>query len=105
LTNALPDLQADRAFGVRGFPHRVGARPSLLLAAALLLGGSALLVLGPAGSPSALRWAGFAIAAAWTVAGALLAGRRPDTRLAFLGTIGVVAVDVALLFAGPSFVG
>jgi 4-hydroxybenzoate polyprenyltransferase len=104
LTNALPDLRADRAFGVRGFPHRIGARPAMLLAAALLLAGSALLVIGPPGAPSAARWAGFAVAAAWTVGGGVLTWRRPDTKLAFLGTIGVVAVDVALLFAGPSFV-
>ena len=104
LTNALPDLRSDRAFGLRGLPHRLGARPSLLLAVAGSLAGSVVLVLGPAGSPSALRWAGLAVAATSGLAGGGFALRRPDTRWPFLGTIAVVALDLVLLLLGPSFV-
>jgi 4-hydroxybenzoate polyprenyltransferase len=103
LTNALPDLQADRAFGVRGFPHRVGARPALLIATAAMLAGSALLVLGPPGHPSALRWAGLAVAAGWTVVGSALAWRRPDAPWAFYGTVAIAGLDVILLTLGPAF--
>jgi 4-hydroxybenzoate polyprenyltransferase len=104
LTNALPDLVADRAFGIAGFPHRIGPRPAILLATVCLLAGTALLVLGPPGAPSALRWAGLALATGWAVAGGLLALRRPDSVWVFYGTIGLVAIDLALLVLGPSFV-
>jgi 4-hydroxybenzoate polyprenyltransferase len=103
LTNVLPDLEDDAQTGVAGFPHRIGARSSLLLACATSVAASAVLVLGPANSPSPARAAGLGLAAVWAVAGAVLAWRRPDTRWAFLGTIAVAALDVVLLVLGPSF--
>jgi 4-hydroxybenzoate polyprenyltransferase len=103
LTNALPDLAADRAFGVAGLPHRIGARASVVLAAAGLLAGTAVLVLAPRGGPSAFGVVAFAVAAAWAVGGSAVAWRRPGTSRLFLGTIVVAALDVVLLLAGPSF--
>ena len=103
LTNTLPDLLADRDQGVWGFPHRVGARPSLLIATLALLAGSAVLVLAPAGSPSVLRIVGLALVAAWTVVGSIGGWRRPDARWLFAGTVAVVALDIALLMLGPTF--
>jgi 4-hydroxybenzoate polyprenyltransferase len=103
LTNALPDLVADRAFGIRGFPHRIGARPAVAVATAALLAGTATLVLAPSGPPSVAAWIGLALAAAWTVAGFALAWRQPRSVWIFYGTIGLVAVDVALLMVGPTF--
>lgn len=46
LTNVLPDLDDDRATGVRGFPHRIGARWSAVLAAAGIVAGAAAVVWG-----------------------------------------------------------
>jgi 4-hydroxybenzoate polyprenyltransferase len=104
LTNALPDLIADEQFGIRGFPHRIGARPAVILAAAASLVATAVLVLGPPGDPSPVRVIGLVAASAWTVGGCALAWRRPQTPLLFYGTIAVVVIDLALLMLGPSFV-
>lgn len=41
LLDALPDLEVDAAVGVRGWPHRLGARRARTAAAACLLGGTA----------------------------------------------------------------
>jgi 4-hydroxybenzoate polyprenyltransferase len=103
VTNTLPDLQADRATGIVGFPHRIGPRAALLVAAAALLVGSVLLVLAPPGSPSAIRWSGLGIVIALTALGSVLAWQRPDTPWPFYATIAVVALDVALLVLGPPF--
>jgi 4-hydroxybenzoate polyprenyltransferase len=103
ITNTLPDLQGDRATGIAGFPHRIGARAALLVAAAALLAGSLVLVLGPVGDPSAVRWAGLGIVIALTVSGSSLAWRRADLSWPFYATIVVVGLDLALLVLGPSF--
>jgi 4-hydroxybenzoate polyprenyltransferase len=105
LTNAAPDLAADRAFGVRGLPHVMGARRAVLLAAALLLAASVVLVFGPAPSPSVLRLAGLAVAIVLTASGAVLLWRRPAARAGFYGTVAVAGVDVALLLLGPKILG
>jgi 4-hydroxybenzoate polyprenyltransferase len=104
LTNALPDLVADRDYGISGFPHRIGARPAVIVAAAAMFAATALLVLGPPGSPSAVGWAGFVLVAGWTVVGCALAWRHTRSVWVFYGTIGTVVLDIALLMLGPSFV-
>ena len=68
LANVLPDLGDDVATGVRGLPHRLGAKATALTAAATLLTVSAVILFGPVGQPGRLRWAAFA--AAVLVAGA-----------------------------------
>lgn len=55
LTNVLPDLDDDRRTGIRGLPHRLGARASVAVAAggivvaaiAVLVGGAAALGVAP----------------------------------------------------------
>src|SRR4051794_2042655 len=47
LANVAPDLEDDLATGVRGLPHRLGARVSAVAGALLLGGASLVLVLGP----------------------------------------------------------
>lgn len=47
LLNVLPDLADDEATGVRGLPHRLGARVVRWLAPAVLLAGSAVAAYGP----------------------------------------------------------
>lgn len=94
--NAAPDVEQDRALGVFGLPQRIGARPSLITALALLacVGGVLLTQLG-------LDGPGLALAGA-LVALPLMVG----TTLVLLGRIGrpafslvmvAAVVDVALL--------
>ncbi|MDQ6840774.1 MAG: UbiA family prenyltransferase [Actinomycetota bacterium] len=97
LANAAPDLDADLATGVRGLPHRLGYRNSVLGAAALLIVASAVLAFGP-GHLDALSVGGFT-AAAMVVGAGLVAGRHGRTRLLFRVSMLVAVIDVALLVA------
>src|SRR5665811_269222 len=59
LANVLPDLRADVATGVRGLPHRLGAKTTALAGAGILLAASAVTLFGPGGQPGPWREAGF----------------------------------------------
>jgi 4-hydroxybenzoate polyprenyltransferase len=101
--NVAPDLEDDLATGVRGLPHRVGARASAVAGAALLGSASLLLVLGPAGPPTAAGWAGLALAVP-AVAVAALAGTARFRRAAFPAVMLLTVLDVVLLLAGGAAV-
>ncbi|GEM_PF-126771 len=62
IANTLPDLAEDAATGVRGLPHRLGERPSRWLAAGVLGGAVAVVLLG-AGLSTAVLMAVTAAAA------------------------------------------
>jgi 4-hydroxybenzoate polyprenyltransferase len=101
--NVLPDLADDAATGVRGLPHRLGARASQLAAAAFLLAATLVLVFGPAGPPS---WAGLAAVAAAVVAlpvgwyaGIRAIGRGDRPVAMFRSVIVVALIDVVLLIS------
>ncbi|MGI8880766.1 MAG: UbiA family prenyltransferase [Jatrophihabitans sp.] len=95
LANVLPDLQDDAATGVRGLPHRLGARASAIVVALVLLGASAVILLGPGGSPGHWRWSGFIMASTLTGAATGTAYRTPASRRFFLTIIVIAAIDVA----------
>lgn len=97
LANALPDLDDDAATGVRGLPHRLGARASAATAAGLLLTATALLALGP-GDAGPVEVLVLALAAAVTAAG-LARARRPGSRDAFRAALVVAVLGVGLLVA------
>lgn len=100
LANVLPDLDDDVETGVRGLPHRIGARATAV-ACSVLLGGAALVILfGTAGGggPAGWRWAVAAVALAVSAAGVLIGLRRPTSRALFLVVI-AVAVGAIVLFA------
>jgi 4-hydroxybenzoate polyprenyltransferase len=97
--NVAPDLEDDLATGVRGLPHRLGARVSAVVGALLLGGASVLLVAGPEGPPSAAGWVVLALAVPAVVVAAL-AGSPRFRRLAFPAILLLVVLDVALLVAG-----
>ncbi|RBY96100.1 ubiquinone biosynthesis protein UbiA [Blastococcus sp. TF02-8] len=101
LANVAPDLEDDLATGVRGLPHRLGARLSAVVGATLLAAATLVLVLGPAGRPTSTGWAalGLAVPAA-VVAG--LAGRPAFRRWAFPAVMLLTVLDVVLLLAGGS---
>jgi heme o synthase len=102
--NALPDLSDDAATGVRGLPHRLGARWSRTLAALLLLAASAILALGPPGPPTSFGLAVLVTAAAMLAAGHLL-GRRPGSRAPFRAMLIVALLDVLALIISGTHVG
>ena len=99
VANVAPDIADDLATGVRGLPHRVGPVPSAVAGALLLGAASLLLVLGPAGPPSALGWLACVIAAPAVVVAAL-AGSPRARRLAFPAVLLLTVLDVVLLLAG-----
>ena len=68
--------------GVRGLPHRMGARVSAVTGALLLGFASVLLVLGPEGPPTTAGWLGLGLAVP-AVALAALAGTARFRRAAF----------------------
>jgi 4-hydroxybenzoate polyprenyltransferase len=91
LLNVLPDLDDDALTGVRGLPHRLGARSLPRVATVVLLAGSVVVALGagPARTSSV---------AALVVVGLLgvvaLTGRG---KLPFVAAIGIALADVVLL--------
>ncbi|MGV8966173.1 MAG: UbiA family prenyltransferase [Cellulomonas sp.] len=102
LANVVPDLDDDRSTGVHGLPHRLGRTGSSLLAPTVLLTATGLIVLGPAGSPSASAWPGLLAAAGIATIGAVVAFTRAGSRIPFYLTMAVAAVDVVLLVAAGS---
>jgi 4-hydroxybenzoate polyprenyltransferase len=103
LANVAPDLEDDLATGVRGLPHRLGARVSALVAALLLGGASAVLVAGPDGPPSIAGWVVLGVAAP-AVAVATAAGTARFRRLAFPAVMVLTVLDVVLLLLGGASV-
>ena len=91
--NVVPDIEADRAAGVRGLPQRIGGRASRSVGAVLLSGAAVAVTLGPPGGPSGWAWLGLAVA---VVLGAL-AAVAPRGRWPFVLALLVAAVDVGLL--------
>lgn len=90
--NVLPDLADDAATGVRGLPHRLGARWSPVVSAAVLVAAAVVIV---AGAPvdSWVVAAGALLLTGALAAVALLArGRAP-----FRAAIGMALVDVVML--------
>ncbi|MEE1940056.1 UbiA family prenyltransferase [Streptomyces sp. TRM 70361] len=94
LLNALPDLADDERTGVRGLPHRIGERPSRVLAAVLLPAASLLAVFGPAGTPPVWAWALLAPVAVLAVLTLVARGRTP-----FRAAVAIALLDVVLLVA------
>lgn len=95
LANALPDLQEDIATGVRGLPHRLGARVTAIASAGVLFAASAVVLIGPAGHPGRWRWTAFAAAVVLAGVAATSAYRTPSSRRFFLAIILIAALDVA----------
>ncbi|MCZ2858275.1 UbiA family prenyltransferase [Blastococcus sp. VKM Ac-2987] len=100
LANVAPDLEDDLATGVRGLPHRLGARVSAAAGALLLAGASLVLVLGPPGRPTTAGWAALALAAPAAVVAALSGGAPRFRRLAFPAVLLLTVLDVLLLLSG-----
>lgn len=94
LLNVLRDLDDDAATGVHGLPHRLGARWSRWIAAAILLATTAVLVLGPAEVP--VGWAGLTLSVVTALTAVTLLGRG---RAPFAAAVLVALCNVVLLAA------
>jgi 4-hydroxybenzoate polyprenyltransferase len=92
LVNVLPDLADDAATGVRGLPHRLGARASRLGAAAALLGAAAAVLLGPGDTGGGWRWMVLGLNLVLALVVAVGRGRTP-----FRVAMVMAVVDVVLL--------
>jgi 4-hydroxybenzoate polyprenyltransferase len=94
LANVLPDLNEDAATGVRGLPHRLGAKVTAPAGAGILLAASAAILFGPGGQPGPWRWGGFVTAL--LVAGTAAAGayRDPASKRFFRATILIASMDL-----------
>lgn len=97
LANVLPDLAGDRATGIRGLPHRIGARPSLALTGPLLVAATAWVVFGPPGAAGALGWVALAASAVAGLIGPMALWQRPTAKLPFYAIFVVVALDLAVI--------
>lgn len=99
LANVLPDLDDDAATGVRGFPHRLGARASGIGAFAVLSAASILLAVAVSGVGAAV---GSAAVLLVSVMGVTLVLRGRLTRMLFvLILVSALVIVVSLAAAGP----
>ena len=92
LLNALPDLADDVATGVQGLPQRLGAERVRLSAPGVLLAGSVVATLGPAGPVPVGAWIGLGTCVLLATAATTTRGRTP-----FAAAIGIALVDAAVL--------
>ena len=99
--NVLPDLDDDRETGIRGLPHRMGLRASIVIIwLALALAAAAIASPGGGGSPVSLI--GFVVSLAIGAIGLLLALRRGVGRWLFRLVIIAALIDVAMLVLAGS---
>jgi 4-hydroxybenzoate polyprenyltransferase len=102
LANVLPDLTDDVETGVRGLPHRLGARATAV-ACPVLLGAASLVILLGSGEGGGWRWLGAALLVALAGAGVLMGLREPTSKALFLIVIaGAVAALVLFAVSGQS---
>ncbi|WP_344246296.1 UbiA family prenyltransferase [Isoptericola hypogeus] len=97
VANVLPDLEDDRATGIRGLPHRLGRRASSVLAPVVLAAGSVVIMLGPPGGPDVATVALTGVAVAAAVAAGVVGVLRPHSRAPFALSMAVAALCVVQL--------
>ena len=94
LVNTLPDLADDRATGVLGLPHRIGAGPTRVLAVAVLLAASVLLATAAPDLRTSGRVVVLVAAALLSVVALRSQGRRPFQAVVLLAVVDVVTLVV-----------
>jgi 4-hydroxybenzoate polyprenyltransferase len=90
--NVLPDLADDAATGVRGLPHRLGARWSQVVAAAVLVVAAVVIVVGAPVDSGLVAALALVVTAALAVVALVASGKAP-----FRAAIAMALVDVAML--------
>lgn len=105
VANTLPDLADDQRTEVYGLPHRLGRRPSSILAPVILSGATLVVALAPGRVRPLITWLVVSTAVAVAVAGGVVAGMRPRSRAPFTLSMVVATICVLLLvLAGPAVV-
>ncbi len=92
LVNALPDLADDEATGVRGLPHRIGARWTPVVAVVVLAAATAVIAAGTRSVPAVVSVPALLVVVALAVTALVSGGRTP-----FRAVVGIALVDVVLL--------
>ena len=92
VVNVLPDLADDAATGVRGLPHRLGARWSQVVAAAVLVAAAVVIVVGAPVDSEVVAVVALVVTAGLAGVALLAHGRAP-----FRAAIGMALVDVVML--------
>jgi 4-hydroxybenzoate polyprenyltransferase len=99
--NVLPDLDDDRATGVRGLPHILGAKASGIITGMVLGLASVVVVWGPSSQPDLVQLIGGGASVALALTCVILAASRPatqpPTRLMFRIIIVAAILNVALI--------
>ncbi len=91
LLNVLPDIADDEATGIRGLPHRVGARRLPAASVTVLVAATLVVVLG---ADLAWQWSVGGLVVVALLGGVVLHGRG---RWPFLAAVGIALADVVLL--------
>lgn len=108
--NALPDLEADRATGVSGLPHRLGATVSGVLTFSSLAAAALIVVLGPdngsaRSSTGVAGWLALAAEGVIVAAGIILLATRPPSRTVFrLIILGALVAVAAIASTGSHLI-
>jgi 4-hydroxybenzoate polyprenyltransferase len=92
LANVAPDIEDDLATGVRGLPHRLGARRSSAMAAAVMVGATLVIVLGAPVDSAVVAATALVVVGGLAVVALVASGRTP-----FRAAIAMALVDVAML--------
>lgn len=95
--NVLPDLGDDAATGVRGLPHRLGRRGSVIALALSLAAASVVVGLGPSNASATFTAVACAVGIAGAAAVVIAAVLRPDSPAAFRVALVLAVADVALI--------
>lgn len=90
--NTLPDFDDDATTGVRGLPHRLGATPTRVVGTLLLVAGSVVAVLGPAGPPATWTLATLGLVVLLGLVALSGRGKAP-----FYAALAIALIDVVLL--------
>jgi 4-hydroxybenzoate polyprenyltransferase len=98
--NVLPDLDDDGRTGVRGLPHRIGLRGSIVITWVSLVAAAGAIALGSAGS--LISVIGFGASLVIGAVGLVLALRRGVGRWLFQLVIAAALLDVAMLVLAGS---
>ncbi|MFD1713922.1 UbiA family prenyltransferase [Amnibacterium flavum] len=103
LANVLPDLDDDARTGVRGFPHRLGARPSGVLAFLALVASSLVIAWNAQSVAGIVCFAIIVVVAAYGMS--LVLRRRLSRSLFLLILVSALLTVVSLVVAGADLVG
>ncbi|KQO64865.1 UbiA family prenyltransferase [Curtobacterium sp. Leaf261] len=112
-TNVLPDLADDRETGIVGLPHRLGRRPTGVVAFAALAVAAGAVLLGQTSGQEGVHGGGAVLAVTGAVVTWLLAAvgtwtvlTRPPTRVLFrLVMVASLVLVVQLAFSGSRLIG